>query len=364
MTKDIDYASSGVDYQVLDKAKKYAQLCASKTAGNLELHGFSEVGASRGESAYIFDLGVFYGAVTIEGLGTKGRVLGNSVSEKHWRAIAQDTVATITNDLATVGATPLIVSPHWATGSSEWFSNESRTKALIEGWAEACNKVGATFAAGETSTLKDVVYPNSIELSGSGFGIINPKERLTLGEKLTAGDAIVLIESSGIHANGLTLVRKLLNEDSDMYNTLFPNGHTFGEAILTPTHLYSPLQQTLFESGIDIHYMVNVTGHGWRKLMRVNGPFTYRMHMVPPVPDEFSYIKKKSGLSDQEMYGTFNMGAGFAVMVSRKHVDQVRRLASLHGLNSWDAGKVEEGPKRVIIEPLNIEYSADSLNIR
>lgn len=271
----------------------------------------------------------------------------------------------IVNDLITVGASPVVVSPHWATGSSEWFDNQRRYKELIQGWVQACNEAGAVWGAGETSTLKGIIYPITIELSGAGFGIISPKERLTLGEKLTVGDQIILIESSGIHANGLSLAREIAAYNlPDGYRTKLPSDRTFGETLLTPTHIYARLQEALFKSGVDIHYMVNITGHGWRKLMRANKDFTYRIHVIPEPQEEFLLIQEAKSLSDKEAYATFNMGAGFAFFVPETEAAKVQEQAEILGFKSWNAGVVEEGPKQVIIEPKDIVFIREDLQVR
>jgi phosphoribosylformylglycinamidine cyclo-ligase len=226
-------------------------------------------------------------------------------------------------------------------------NDEQRAADLINGWGKACEDIGATWGGGETPTLKNIVDPSTIDLAGSAVGIINPKERLVLGDKLTAGDCIVLIESSGIHANGITFVRSLAQNNSDIYKENLSDGRTFGEALLTPTHLYVSLVRDLMEAGLDLHYMVNITGHGWRKLMRATKSFSYVMREVPPAQAEFAFMQDKSGAETKEMYGNFNMGAGFAIYLPADQADQVIQIAS-------DLG----------FKPLGITFSEDTLEVR
>lgn len=364
--EQLTYAQAGVDYTGMDELKRFAQQAASETAVNLLAQGFREVPESRGEPAYIVDIGDRYVVFQPEGLGSKNLVADTmkAAGDRHYYAAGWDTAATIINDLIPSGARPTIISPHWAAGSSEWFSNEARYKALIQGWADACNEAGAVYGGGETATLTNVIYPETIELSGAGVGFIQPKERLTLGEKLTPGDHIILVESSGAHANGYTLIRSIAERLPAGFQTRLPSGRTFGEAALTKTHIYAALQQAIFEAGVDIHYMVHITGHGWRKLMRANQEFTYRMHAVPPPQEEYDLIRDISGLSPSGMYETFNMGAGFAFMVPGIHARQVLEITEQLGYGSIDAGVVEKGPKKVIIEPIGATYEAETLNIR
>ena len=330
--------------------------------------GAKEVEASRGESAYVWEEQDSYRAFVIEGLGTKNKVADATRSitgRTHYDAIAQDTVAMIVNDLIVVGAEPQVVNAYFAVGSSDWFSDEERARDLVDGWGKACDKAGAVWGGGETPTLRGIIEQDTIDLSGSAIGIIKPKERLTLGDKLQAGDAIVLVESSGIHANGLTLARRVAEELPQGYATPLSSGKTYGEALLSPTHIYAGLVRDLFEAGVDIHYMVNITGHGWRKLMRAEKQLSYVIDEIPTPQDEFLLIQQVSGNDDEEMYGNFNMGAGFAIFMPPEDVEKAQAIArEKYGWNSGAAGHVEEGPKQVVIKPKNITFGAESLEVR
>lgn len=367
--KKLDYSKS-VNYSLVDPLKILMQKEGLGTAKNLDSSGFKEVSQSRGESAYVFDMGGFYLAFVQEGLGTKSLVadsLKGFNDKTYYDSIAQDTVATIINDLITVGATPLVLNAYWSMNSYTWFNDKKRAEDLIRGWAAACNKAGVTWGGGETQSLNDMVKPGVIELAGSALGII-PKDRFNLGEKLAIGDTIILFESSGIHANGLSLARDLAKSLPNGYLTklasFHPEGATFGEALLTPSILYSQLIQDLYKNGVDIHYMTHITGHGWRKIMRHTGSFTYRLTKVPPVPPILTFIQEQIKMTDQEAYGTFNMGAGFAVFVAEKDVEMIMMLARKHMIRAYKAGVIEKGPKQVIIEPKGITYAENSLQVR
>jgi phosphoribosylformylglycinamidine cyclo-ligase len=120
----------------------------------------------------------------------------------------------------------------------------------------------------------------------------------------------------------------------------------------------------LFDAGIDVHYLVNVTGHGWRKLMRARRDLRYVMHAVPPVPAVFQFIVERAGIDVTEAYATFNMGAGFAIYVPAAQAERVVSTARSHGLDAWTAGRVEPGPREVVIEPLGIRYGDETLAVR
>lgn len=361
------YAASGVNYDVLDAFKRRAQRKGMSTSENLERFAMQEVGGSRGESAYIWEEKDSFRAIVVEGLGTKNIIADETAkitSRSYYRHIAWDTVAMIVNDLIVVGAKPQVVNAYFAVGRSDWFANEKRAEDLAEGWKQACEASGAVWGGGETSVLKDIIKSDTIDLAGSAAGIVAPKERLVLGDRLAPGDLILLIESSGIHANGITLVRSLARKLTKGYGTTLNTGKIFGESLLTPTHIYASLVRGLQEEDVDIHYMVHITGHGWRKLMRAATPFTYHIHQLPPPLPVFDFIKKHSGIDDREMYATFNMGAGFALFVPPKESLKVQKIASKHHFKSWVAGTVEAGPKSVWIEPINVIFSGEDLKVR
>jgi phosphoribosylformylglycinamidine cyclo-ligase len=364
----LTYKQSGVDYNKIDPLKVMAQKAARETAQNLSVAGFTEVEASRGESAYVIDLGDLYLASITECLGTKSLVadeMREVTGKTYYDAIAQDTIATAVNDLITVGAKPLSIHAYWAVGGSDWFDDEQRMHDLVDGWKQTCDALGVSWGGGETPSLSGVVEAGAIDLAASCVGIIKPKERLTLGHDLQPGDAIVLLESSGIHANGLTLARKLAEQIEDGYATkLTTDGQMYGEALLDPTIIYLPVTEALFEVGITIRYLANITGHGWRKLMRHPGSFTYRITELPPVPPVLQFMARRANLDASEAYSSLNMGAGFAVFVPEGDAAKTIEVSERLGIEAYKAGRVEKGVKQVVIEPLGITFEGESLDLR
>ena len=366
MKNQLTYKQSGVNYETIDYVKRIAQQAGENTLKNLPKN-YKEVSQSRGESAHVVDAGQFYFASVIEGLGTKSLVADEMyrlTGKTYYDSLAYDTVAMIVNDLITVGAKPLALMAYWAAGSSNWFKDKKRADDLVSGWTKASNDSGTVWGGGETPVLSGVIEKDKIDLAGSCFGIINPKNNLCLGEKLQAGDRIILFESSGIHANGLTLARKIAESLPEAYLTKIDGEKTYGEVLLTPTIIYAKLIEDLLKNTVDIHYMVNITGHGWRKLMRHKKELTYRITNLPPVPEVLQFIVEQGKLDDKEAYGNLNMGAGFAVFVPEKDVDQVINLAKQNNIKAYNYGLVEEGEKKVIIEPKNITFSKESLQVR
>lgn len=359
--------SDFVDYSKIDPLKVLAQIAAKETAKNISSTGFKEIKESRGESAYVVDCGDFYMASITECLGTKALVadtMRRITGKTYYDSIAQDTIAMAVNDIITVGARPISIHAYWAAGSSEWFKDKEKLKDLVEGWKEACNLSEAVWGGGETPSLKGVVYPKAIDLAASCIGIIKPKKRLTLGKKLQAGDVIIVFASSGIHANGLTLARKVADKLAKGYATKIDNRSMYGEALLVPTVIYSRLVQDLFAGGVDVHYISNITGHGWRKIMRHPGNFSYRISKVPPVPPVLRFMVEKGSVKIKEAYSSFNMGAGLAIYIANKDVKKVLSISKKVGIKAYVVGVVKGGPRQVVMETLSIIYKGDSLKLR
>jgi phosphoribosylformylglycinamidine cyclo-ligase len=363
----LSYRQSGVDYELIDPLKVAAQRAAAATAVHLQAHGFSEVRESRGESAYVVDVGPFYLASIVECLGSKALVadeMSRLTGRSHYDAIAQDTIAMAINDLITVGATPLVVQAYWAAGGSDWFGDATRAQSLVAGWKRACDLCQVAWGGGETPALAGIVEAGRIDLAASCTGLVNPKHRLSLGEKLGPGDAIVLLASSGIHANGLSLARKLVERLPQGYLTPVQPGLTYGDALLAPTTLYSPVTEALHRAGVSTHYASNITGHGWRKLLRHPKPLRYRVHRLPTVPPVLGFIQRHAQQDDHEAYGTLNMGAGFALFVPAEQAALTVQIAAEHGVDATWAGTVEAGEKELLIEPLGLRFAADDLQLR
>lgn len=362
----LNYASS-VDYKLVDPHKILMQREGLATSVHLQEAGFSEVSASRGETAYVIDMGDYCLALVQEGLGSKNLVadeVRKFTGRSHYDSVAQDAVASIVNDIIPVGARPLVVDAYWSMHSYDWLNDGERSQDLIRGWRQACDEAGVSWGGGETQSLPRIIQEGKIELAGSGIGIIRPKEKLTLGDKLEEGDQILLVEASGVGANGLSLAQEVAPRLPNGYATKLPDGKTYGESLLVPTHIYAKFVGDLFEAGVDIHYMVNITGHGWRKLMRAKPDFSYVIQRVPTPHPVFDIIQEQSGNDNTEMYGNFNMGAGFAVFLKMEDVSKAMERAAKNGFKSLRAGHIEKGEKQVLIGPKNVIFKAESLAVR
>jgi phosphoribosylformylglycinamidine cyclo-ligase len=364
----LSYESSGVKYGPLDAFKRACQKAALTTTDLLAGHGFREPPTVRGESAYLIEAEDQFIAHVEEGLGTKNLVADAVQAQSgqcHYRAIGIDTVATIANDLVTCGALPIAVAMHAAVGSSDWFTDEHRAQELVKGFAEGCRKAGAVWGGGETPALRGLVEPGAIILAGSAVGRISPKSLRIVGD-VRDGDAIIFLASSGVQTNGLTLCRKIAEGLPERYATRIGDGTTLGEALLAPSTLYVAFVRECQRRGVKLNYAAHVTGHGWRKLMRLEEPFVYEITAPRPNPALFRFLMESGPVAPREAYATFNMGIGFAVYVASDLAPAALEAARSSGYDAWMAGRVRRDGSRkaVSIPSLGLDFEGDTLQVR
>ena len=362
----LDYAAAGVDYGPLDAFKRACQRSAAQTRGALDAFGWREPDGVRGESAYLIETPHDYLAHVEEGLGSKNLIadaMQRLTGRSFYRAIAIDTVATIVNDLITCGALPVSVAMHAGVGDSAWFNDEQRAADLAAGFADGCRMAGAVWGGGETPTLKGLIDPSAIVLAGSAIGRIAPKSYRITGQ-IADGDAIVFLASSGVQTNGLTLCRAVADRLPQGYLTPMTDGRTYGEGLLDPSVIYVNFVKAAQAAGLDLRYVAHVTGHGWRKLMRLAEPFVYTIDAVREPMPVFELLGRS--VDRREMYATFNMGVGFAAYVRAADADRCVGIARDAGYDAWLAGRVsKQGDRKAVEVPsLGITFEADTLALR
>src|SRR3989344_4277538 len=245
MTKKITYAAVGDNYDTKDPMKKLTQQYARQTVIKQRPY-FREYPQSRGESAFVWKVNNILMASVVEQLGTKNLVadeMRKITGETYYDIIGHDTVATIINDLVTVGAQPLVVHAFWAFQDNSWLEDDRRIRDLISGWRDACKLSGAVWGGGESPTLKGIIEPNTVNLGGSAVGKIESEKVYIKDQKLKNGDKIVLIKSNGINCNGLSLARAISKKLPKGYSTRIEDGKMYGDALLTRTNIYAKLVQ-------------------------------------------------------------------------------------------------------------------------
>ena len=259
------------------------------------------------------------------------------------------------NDLIASGAMPVTLNDEVAAGDSEWFTDARRSKDIADGFYEACKVAGMALVGGESPSYKYLVRAESPVrsapiMSVAVTGIHAPSHRLFHTDMIRADDVIIGLPSTGLHANGVSLVIKRALVLQDSFLTKLPNGNTLGDEALIPTACYVPEVKALLEAGIELHAFQPGTGGGVGKVAFNPNPFTYRIHTWPEVPPLFQYMRE-IGVSIKDCLTTFKWGVGYYVFVPKKHAQ--RALAVLHNIGSGalEVGRVEKGDRCTIFGP-------------
>ena len=357
-----------VDYTKLDPVKRAAVAKFTPHLDSINRIGMRIIPETLGESAVAIELKEapdYYIAFNVEGLGTKNLIADSMYKDKrggklsYFENIGKDTVAMSTNDLSSIGADPFVYGDIISTCNSDWFEGkDDKAQALLEGFRKASEEIGMAIPCGETPSLTKIISPGTLDMAGASVGIIKPKSNLTIGQNLKAGDKIFGLAASGIHSNGISIIRRIVEALPEGYFTKLPSGKIVGEELLIPTTLYSRVLVDILNS-TKVSYMQPITGHGWKKIMRNRKPFTYEINFVPPVPELFKFLQEKAALPDSEAYYTWNMGVGYVLIAPKESVEKIMQISKKHGIKAWEIGEVKEGPHQVIIKPKNIVFEKD-----
>ncbi len=364
----LTYEAAGVNYDVLDAFKRACQSGAAATVGALGAHGLREAPGTRGESCYLVEAPDAYWAHVEEALGTKILVADAvyaATGRSRYADVAYDDVATIVNDLCGCGALPLVVAMYVAVGDDAYLGDATRAADLARGFADACRVSGAAWGGGETQTLRGMISPGTAVLGGSAFGRIAPKAARIAGD-VADGDVLVCLASSGVQTNGLTLCRRIAERVDGGYAAPLDDGRSYGEALLDPSVIYVPFVAACLREGLRLRYCIHLTGHGWRKLMRLDAPFVYDVTELRAPQPVFRFLQRHAHLDDREAYGTFNMGVGWVAIVRPDDAPRCVEIARGAGFDAWVGGTVraDSGRRAVRLASLGIEYDAASLHLR
>ena len=245
-----------------------------------------------------------------------------------------------------------------ATGDSEWFQNVARARDLANGFFKVCQLVGMALPAGESPSLRHLIkaeppVKSAPVLSGSVIGIIAPASRFIDEHQLQIGDHIIGAPSTGLHANGISLVIKRALLLPEQFLTPLPSGRTLGDEALIPTRSYVSLVEALLDNEVNIHALLPGTGDGVSKVAFDDRPFTYRIHSWVAVPPLFQYMREL-GVTLQECLLTFNWGIGYYIFVPPHEVERTLAIGRKTRHDLIDLGRVEKGERKVIFEPENI----------
>ena len=366
-----EYAKSGVDYTKIEPFKMAMVSAGKRTLKFPNKRGVQIEPESLGAHGVVFRYcggKPHYWCMTQEGLGNKNWIAEwmyqhAGTGKTYYEGIGIDTALMAANDVICQGALPVIFTDEVAAGDSEWFMDEKRSHDLAESFYQACKLCGMALPAGESPALRYLVKAeppvrSAPSISGCVTGIIAPRSRMVTGAKLCVGDRIIGATSSGIHANGISLVIKQALALKEGFLHPMPNGKALGEEALIPTRSYVRLVEALQENGIEVHSLLGGTGGGISKIAYAKRPFTYRVkRWVDEIPPLFLFMRE-TGVSLKDCLTTFNWGIGFYIFVPEKEVERTIKAGKKAGYELLELGQVEAGERRVIFEPENITLSA------
>jgi len=362
------YANAGVDYTKMEPFKMAMIEAGKKTLSfpnkrgvyinEDATHAHGAVFEYRGKEQHIW-------CKTQEDLGNKNWIaewMYEKTGKTYYDAIAIDTALIVVNDVIAQGAMPVVFTDQLEASGSAWYADEKRAKDLAKGFLTICEEVGMALPAGESASVSYIVNPKApvreiATLSGSVTGIVAPASRLITGKKLTAGDVVIGASSSGLHANGVSLVIQKALELPEQFLTKLPNGRTLGEEALIPTRSYVALVEALLENEIDVHAFLPATGDGVGKIAFDKRPFTYRIRNWPKVPELFRYYDDELNVSSQDCLKTFNWGVGYYVFASQEDAERIVKIGTDAGYEMTILGVVEKGERQVIFEPASVILS-------
>ena len=276
-----------------------------------------------------------------DGVGTKIRIAQRM--NKH-NTVGIDCVAMCVNDIICCGAKPLFFLDYIAIGRNE----PEKVATLVSGVAEGCVQSGCALIGGETAEHPGIMAPDDYDLAGFCVGIVD-KPKLIDNSKMQAGDVILALPSSGIHSNGYSLVRKVFNVEHADLSAYCPElGQTLGEALLTPTSIYvKPVLRCM--DAVTVKGMSHITGGGFfENIPRclpegLSAKIEKAAVRIQPV---FHMLQNRGGISEHDMFNTYNMGVGMAVIVAKEDADKA--IAALD-CGAYIIGEITHGGERVTL---------------
>ena len=277
-----------------------------------------------------------------DGVGTKLKLA--FLMDKH-DTIGIDCVAMCVNDVACSGAKPLFFLDYIACGKNF----PEKIEQIVKGVAEGCVMSGCALVGGETAEHPGLMPEEDYDLAGFTVGI-GEKDKLVSGENLKEGDALIAIASSGVHSNGFSLVRKVFDVNEKTIAVHYDElGKTLGEELLTPTRIYVKPLLTLMDC-VRVNAISHITGGGfYENVPRMLGDSTEAVIekdkcFKMPI---FDLIQKTGGISEHDMYNTFNMGTGIILAVDGDKADEAVRILNSAGEKAAVVGEIRNGEKGV-----------------
>ena len=336
----LTYKDAGVDIdagnELVERIKPLA--AATKRAGSL---------GSLGGFGGLFELPSGYRQpILVSGTDGVGTKLKLAIDADIHHTVGIDLVAMCVNDIIVCGAEPLYFLDYFATGAL----NVDHAERVISGIAEGCKQAECALNGGETAEMPGLYAKGDYDLAGFAVGVVE-KDEIIDGSKVTDGDVIIALSSSGLHSNGFSLVRKIVQHAGADLNQSFGDDQTLAEALLTPTRIYVRSIKSLLDQ-LQIKSIAHITGVGLlenvQRVLPKNVSATISRNAWTR-PALFQWLQEQGGVDEIEMLRTFNCGIGMVIVVDRRDTDDAIEHLSEQGENAFIAGAVVPGTGGVSI---------------
>jgi phosphoribosylformylglycinamidine cyclo-ligase len=335
-----DYRKAGVD---IDRASAVIGWLKDKALSTLR----PEVVEGIGGFAGVFRISDRYTRPCLvagsDGVGTKLKVA--LVLNRH-DTVGKDLVAMCVNDVLCVGAEPVFFLDYFACGRL----NREIFEAVLSGIVEGCGEAGCALLGGETAEMPDMYPEDEYDLAGFAVGIVE-EEAIVTGRDIAEGDVLIGLASSGLHSNGFSLVRKVLQHAGIPFDAEV-EGRSLAEELLRPTRIYVRSVLPLLRE-VRVKGMAHITGGGIVENLPRILPESLRARVrtdTIPVPWVFRFIQKKGDIPEEEMWRVFNMGVGFVLVVARDEAERTLHLLQSAKERAWILGEIVRGERGVTLE--------------
>ena len=331
----ISYKDAGVDKEEGYRAVELMKSSVKETQNSQVLNQLGGFGA-------MYELGRYKNPVLVSGTDGVGTKLEIAFKMGKYDSVGIDAVAMCVNDILCHGAKPLFFLDYLACGKLD----SQKASEIVKGIAKGCLMSNAALIGGETAEMPGFYKAGDYDIAGFCVGVVE-KENIINGKDVKAGDVIVGISSSGVHSNGFSLIRKLVKD----YNMPFED-KKIGEVLLTPTKIYVNLVLELLKK-YKIKGMAHITGGGLienvvRAIENNLTPVIFKEKIK--VPKIFRYIQELGDIDEKEMFGTFNMGVGFVLIIDKKDVASILDDIKNLGEEAYEIGYIAEGEKRLCLK--------------
>lgn len=279
-----------------------------------------------------------------DGVGTKLKIA--FLMDKH-DTVGIDCVAMCVNDVVCCGAKPLFFLDYIAVGKN----NPETVADIVGGVAEGCVQAGCALVGGETAEMPGFYPVDEYDLAGFSVGMVD-REKIVDGSQIQPGDALIGLQSSGLHSNGFSLVRKILRvNEQNVRMQIDELGHTLGEELLTPTKIYvKPVLELMKQ--VKVKAVSHITGGGFYenvpRMLRAGVSAKIEKNSIPQMPI-FSLLQRQGNIPEHDMYNTFNMGIGMCAAVAGEDADRAVEVLKAAGQPAFIIGEIVSGEKEVVV---------------